>query len=309
MAVTLFKTVEDVREEIVTFGYLRDVFNDDNDYSFIVAIIISFYQQGFAKYYDEKVDKEYKQKMRFGDILKTKDNKYMILDINTELKKVGKYYIGGSMFVENDINIHLTIPYSICNNLSNAVSFFSKLSQLKSFAEADDYELNLCVKHDDEWIIKHFNGPLNPQYESIKIAIDEVNVGVYISFVHRYGKWFYEMDTEISYIDIETYFELRKDTANLVKLQVMLNDDDMGKFGYCHPVSVLWEKKREFGAMYANDNGFIYHYIGPKSEEDKMIAKMKKRYGERFDEIVSTVQLREEDYISSKYLAGDSKRY
>ena len=59
--------------------------------------------------------------MTFGDILKTKTNEYMVLDINHELQKVCQYYIDKSD--EPDITINLDIPYTICKNLSNAVSF------------------------------------------------------------------------------------------------------------------------------------------------------------------------------------------
>ena len=74
-------------DQLIISGFLRNSIKDDNDYSFIFAIIFLFYQQGFAKYYNERKDKHCKQKMRFGDILETKDHKYFILNDNNKMKE------------------------------------------------------------------------------------------------------------------------------------------------------------------------------------------------------------------------------
>ena len=276
MAVAQSKTVEDVtyvREEMVTFGYMRDILNEDNDYTFIVAIIILFYQQGFAKYFDENIQKDCKPQMRFGDILKTQGDNYMILDINNELKIAGKLHIGGGLSLfgdtsdESHVDINMTIPYSICKHLTNAVSFFSKLAGLEAFRKADDYTLNLDVKHNDQWIVKHFGGPLDSEYKSIRVWIEDGDPeSVYICFARNYGQWFDPMTQQISYTDIETYFELRKNSANLAKFQVVLNPDDDDEFGCCDTVSILWERKRNLSMTLAFDD--VFNYIGPKTEKD-----------------------------------------
>ena len=79
------------REKVTISGYLRDLIKHENDYGFIFAIILLFYQQGFAKYYDKGIDKDYKQKMRFGDVLRT-NGTLQVLNINNELEDVGDIY-------------------------------------------------------------------------------------------------------------------------------------------------------------------------------------------------------------------------
>ena len=286
-------------DQLIIYGYLRSIINDENDYSFILAIILSFYQQGFAKYYEEKFDKDYKQKMRFGDILRSKSNDYMVLNINNELQVIGCRDGGGRY----DVYIDIGIPYSICQYLSNAVSFYSKIHELKPFKQADDYQLKLHVKHNDEWIIKHFDGPLDPQYESICIYLDDgrfQNFG--IVFVDGFREqWFNPIKRKISYKDIEKYYELRKDCNNLVKFGLVIPGEYLNDYVSFDPGTNLWENRFcEYFEMFN-----LYSFIGPKSEKDQIVDKFKLLFGDKYANIVSIDEITETDYISSEHRGKD----
>ena len=118
--------MEDIKpysfEKLSVYGFLRDVLPEQKDYDDIVLIIILYHRQGFAKYYDAKVDKDYKHRMRFGDILKTKKNKYKVLGLNNNMIAIKANHTSWNG------NIHLDVPLSICENLTDAISFYSKLN-------------------------------------------------------------------------------------------------------------------------------------------------------------------------------------
>ena len=278
-------------EKCAISGYLRDVVNTDNDYSFIFGIILSFYQQGFAKYFDETIDKDYKQKMRFGDILQTNDNKYMVLDINNEMRQIGEYDPDSLFSV-----LVLEIPLSICQVLSNAILFYSQIEDDKITL------LRLNVKYNDKWIIKQFGGPLNAEFESITIIRYESQViDIVINYGQQYSKQFKMISmNNVSYKDINKFFEIRKDENNLCKIRVSLTMNDWLRFGECKQVSVLWDQKTKHFDM-SGQHRYI-DYIGPKNEEDKMNNYLRLRYKERYDDIVKTVKLKKEEYISDEFV-------
>ena len=143
-------------------GYLRDMNNDGYDYDFIFGIILLFLCQKFAKYYDESIDKDYKQKMKFGDILKTEEGKYLVLDKENEMREVGDYDYEQEF--ENGTPhelITISIPFSICKHLERAVSFYSKFDKFRAFHRAYKYDLILEIRHDDEWIVENLGGVSN----------------------------------------------------------------------------------------------------------------------------------------------------
>ena len=104
-------------EKLSVYGYLRDILSEQKDYDDIVLIIIFYHRQGFARYYDEVIDKDFKQKVRFGDVVKTKRGKYKVLDLNNKLKVI------------KTSGIYLDIPMSICQYLTDSMSYYSKLSE------------------------------------------------------------------------------------------------------------------------------------------------------------------------------------
>ena len=278
--------------ELVICGYLRSVINDEKDYSVIFAIIILFYEQGFAQHFDENIDKDYKQKMRFGDILRKESDdaewhEYMVMNMNNELE-----YIGNYEDFEVRHQIVISIPLHICQHLNNAILFYSKLHDIKFFKWVDHAFVSFFVKHDDEWIIKHFNGPLDPNYKSIEIAFYNGSLDTYrknnvkICYVEGYKKGFDLINSKISNQDVTKYFEIRKDAANLVKIKVEVykqTKDDYDK--YPQAVSVLWEVINAF-----RFNELHVTYIGPKSEKDAMMDKVKEFYNDECNVFMIDIQ-------------------
>ena len=53
------ETADHRKEQLAIYGYLRNILNDEIDYSMIFAVILLFYDQGYAKYFDENIDKDY----------------------------------------------------------------------------------------------------------------------------------------------------------------------------------------------------------------------------------------------------------
>ena len=275
-----------LRQSIIC-GFLRNVINDQNDYSFIFTIITSFYHQGFAKYFDETIDKNYEQNMRFGDILKTEDHNFMIIDIDNQLTNVGKFF--GPL-------LWINVPFTICNHLYNAVLFYSKVSQNKVVC---DSVFSLDVKHNDQWILQHFDGPLDPQYKSIKIEFIGQKFDVHISPIQGYSRSFHL--NHIKSRDIINYFEIRKDSKNLVKLRAEFKHSSSLNIVPCKAVSALWEMSSTCGYIDLDTHLCVTHFflIGPIYEQTKMINKLKKIY-KGFDLRISNVEPKAgSDYMPS----------
>ena len=128
--------------ELSIFGFLRNICDDKKEYDYtdIIKMILKFHKEGYAKYYDQNVDKDYKEKMVFGDILKTQDHKFQVLDINKDLLEIGE--------IDSDGDICILIPLSVCEHSIDAVTFYSKFDKISFFQEMD-YTLILDVRHDD----------------------------------------------------------------------------------------------------------------------------------------------------------------
>ena len=153
------------KEELAAYGYLRDILNDENDYDFILAIVIEYTKQGFARYFEEKVNDKFMQEMRFGDIVRKLDDEIMVLNKEQTLENAG--YLDEDHPYED---ICVRIPASICNNLTNAVLFYSEFNKNwpSTRAYSGEFELTLFISHDDQFIIDQFGGPLKAEYESIE---------------------------------------------------------------------------------------------------------------------------------------------
>ena len=177
MDLTYHYETDHVRE-LSIWGYLRDIFTDRHNYTDIILMVLQYHKEGYAKYYDEKVDKDYKQKMRFGDILRTKDDELIVLDIDNQSIAAG--HLTDCFY--QDIEFYIRIPFAICQHLSDAVRFYSKFDNITLFQYSEWYELSLTVKHNDAWIVKHFHGPLSNKYKSIKVQFENNKLyGVTIS--------------------------------------------------------------------------------------------------------------------------------
>ena len=239
--------------------------------------------------------------MLFGDILKTKNDTYMVLDINNEMHEVGTYTIEDW----SEVIIDISIPFCICKQLSNAESFYSKLYDYKSFKKADEVNLGLCIKYNDELTIKHFDGPFDPEYESIEIQYFDGQLSrVHICFVEGYTKTFFPTIYKFNNQDIEMFFALRKDKKNLVKIKLELEAEDQHKFDiqdYHRSISILWETFVDYADM--SHQCLIIQYVGPESEKNKLIKTLREVYKEKFDDIVSIDKMNDTNYLSSKFFS------
>ena len=263
------------REQSIICGFLRNMIKKEHDYSPIFAIVVSFYHQGFAKYFHQTIDKNYKQKMRFGDMLRANNDGFFVLDRNNRLTKVGRLYAAACIYVD--------IPFTICQHLDDAVSFYSKVLQIKTFTDIGDYTFNLGVKYDDEWILQQFDGPLDPKYKSIKILCTGGKFK-YVK-VRAFNEWKIFNTEKIKASDIIKYFELTKNPKNLVKLNVSLQNVFSSNGIYCKPVSVLWNQTECI--MPKLEPIASYSLIGPKYEQNEMISKLEQFYKHKFDFVIS----------------------
>ena len=274
-------------EELRVHGYLRDVLNDETDYDNIITIIIEYYRQGFAKYYDEEINKDYKEKMKFGDILKRKSpspnfwkiSDFMVLDMNNELQTVGEesYDIQGG-----GREIDIEIPLSICKHLSNAVSFYSKFQKITFFQPIkygdletgrDYIEFMFNIKYDDDWIIKHLNCILRKQYPRILVIFNNTKFErLFVRFGDRYYKNYNLINPIITHKDIDQFGEIRRDKNNLVKIRVKW-DATKDYLSIYEPLPKLWSFDEIGDANYR-----VLDYIGPKKEKDTMMGEIQKLY-------------------------------
>ena len=99
-----------VEDLMKPYGYLREIMNDDQDYSSIIRIIIQYYEQGFARYFDENLNKDFMKQIKFGDIVKRLNNDYMVFNDKKLLINVGHYESGAECST-------FTIPLSICDQI------------------------------------------------------------------------------------------------------------------------------------------------------------------------------------------------
>ena len=90
------------------------------------------------------------------------------------MESIGKYELddngpGHGDYI--DICVSVEIPTSICRELTNAVSFYSKFSDTKTILNGLDYkkyievdfECVLSIFHDAGYIMDTFGGPLKPE--------------------------------------------------------------------------------------------------------------------------------------------------
>ena len=298
--------VDNPRQKLAVCGYLRNIISDENDYNVIILIIISYYKQGIVTYFDD-TDQDYNQKMRFGDIVKMGDasfdfmgfEEYMALDMNNKLIRIGEC----SMY-RNSKCIDVYFPFSICKYLDNAVSFYSKFHAMFSLMDLRELTFSFFVKHTDEWIINHLNGPLNLEYESIKLEFENYECkGIRICFAEsdkgKFEKRFEPNGNSfaISYKDIDEFYQLRKDKNNLIKIRISLESKSAAYYALkrykVEQVLFLW--KEDWSQLVAN--GFI-DFVGPKTQKVKLINTIESVCQMSVNNAMSFVSLDKSDYIS-----------
>ena len=267
-------------QSLMANGFLRDVLNADQNYNDIISVIILYYRQGFAKYYDSEIDRDYKEKMKFGDIVKI-DNEYIALDINDKFTEIGAIEETEedelwSRYDDFDGDIDLKIPLSICTHLTNAISFYSKLNEnTAAFAKEINYQYSghFNVKHDDGWIIDQFGGSLNSKIEHIAVKFKQSELSsVWINFGNWMVKEFYPQLHSINYKDIDEIYKIRENKNNLVKSKVTNTESVIDNiYSMVLDDSTMWFMKFNF-------HDLSYDFTGPETEKDAMMNKLETFY-------------------------------
>ena len=272
-------------QSLLAHGFLRNVLNTEQNYNDVFSIIILYHRQGFAKYYDAKIDTDYKGKMRFGDIVKI-NNKYITLDVDEKFIEIGAMeeteeevmWLRSDKF---DGDIRLRIPFLICKHLTNAISYYSKFNE-NTTAVANNmnylYSAHFNVKHDDCWIIDKFGGPLNHTIKKIVVKFNQSKLPiVWINFGNKIAKYFHVQKFSITYKHIDGIYEMRQDKKDLVKIKVQAKSRSQfcftNKMSLDDADSILWFSKRSWP-------DFSYYYTGPTTERHIMMKKLSSFYSE-----------------------------
>ena len=292
------------KQRLIAYGYIRNIRSDENKYNYddIIFIIISYYVQGFAKYFaveDESIN--YKEQMRFGDILKTKSDEYMVLNMDNELEYVGE----DDTDEDGDFDIDIKIPSSICKYLVNTPSFYSKYDQIKGYSDAFSLTIKLCVENDDECIVKNLGAALDSKYKSVVIIlVDPGFIRFKIGITEENAVPFNPFKNKISCDDIDKFFEIRKNDKNLVKIRVVWNEGGMIFSTRCRTVvSILWSIQ----INYSINNRFV-DYVGPNMEKDVMMDHLQTFYQENNEDVnISIIQKDDRDvnHFLSSYVDVD----
>ena len=163
------------KQSLAVSGWAREmIFNNNEiyDYNDIITMIASFYSQGFANYFDETTypDMNCREQMKFGDVLRTKDKIYLVLDNNNELLEVGlEECMDDITDTEGDYSIDIEIPLSICRHLPHAASFYSKI-QWRSMKDGCVIRtVKFYITNDDDFVVEYLGDILDSKYQSIAI--------------------------------------------------------------------------------------------------------------------------------------------
>ena len=286
-------------EQLTVYAFLREILNDDIDYTSIIAIITEFFKQGYAKYFDERLNKDFMKELRFGDIVRKLDDAIYVLNSANKLVYLGGYCQTGGL--TEDMQINISIPLSICKGLSNAVSFYSKIHKNEAYPRSTDLfavyaYIYLYISHDDEFIIDKLGGPLKPEYESIGYyARDHNFTHLTIEYTNDMSITLQSPDVERNnYKDVIKYHKIRLDKGNMTKIKVVCVGQWFSEMMHpIVPISILWEFR-------GNESWHAcQYYVGPKNEETKMINEIKRVYKGKEIEI-STVNVEESDLIDEE---------
>lgn len=284
-------------EEITTYGFLRDVLDKDQDCVDIIKIIIEYCKQGFAVYFDSELDADYKKKMNFGDIVRNGDD-FDAMNMTNQLIHAGE---DSGVIYDDSIgeDLDIKIPFEICEHLTDAIYFYSKLVEHEYFKKAKDFSFALDLKKDDKWIIDNLKGALNHQYSEISVIFRNYK---FYKFIVQFGpncrRDFDAMSPGITHKDVDKFYEIRTDKDNLVKIRVKWNTGDDGvqnRVVLYRPFPALWNCR----TVYAGDEDEIIcvDHIGPKTDIDT-INKIQEHFNSMQDEInVVIVDVGDEDTV------------
>lgn len=256
-------------------GYLRDIMADETDYNDLISIIMAYHQREFASFFDVEKDPNYRDKMQFGDIAKTGDDKLMIMTMNHSLLKIASieepliFELYDSeedsaadtttVIAPSELDIH--IPLKITQYLAyDAISFYADCMQIIShWGKERNYDCSgdVMVPHDDGWIIDYFGGSINKKIESIKVYFKEGNMdGVLLRFTSSLSKKF-NCKERASYKDIDRICEIYQNKNNLVKIDTNYIHDGVESDKLSIPTMWFYNSWSK--------------YIGPKTEIDIML--------------------------------------
>ena len=96
--------------------------------------------------------------------------------MNGELKSVG-----GTMTLDVGwIGIDISIPYSICQHLYDAKSFYKHVES--QIGWVDEVDITYNIHNNDKWIIRRFGGCLSARYSRIAIRFCDGNFAAFSWF-------------------------------------------------------------------------------------------------------------------------------
>ena len=148
-------------DQLKCYGFLRDVLQDQINYAFVILIIIQYFKQECAKYFDEYLHADYKQRMAFGDIVRLKSEELKCLDLQNLLIDAGNCVTSSNLYSRTTM-ARIEIPLQICKYFDNAHLYYSKLSSNFKTYKGDDFRCDviLYVRHNEQHLVQLVGGAL-----------------------------------------------------------------------------------------------------------------------------------------------------
>eukprot|EP01084_Bolivina_argentea_P203087 346904_1 len=282
-------------QQLMVYGYLRsmNIIDDKFNYKDILTLIVLYCLQGYAHFYDLtdlQKSNPHETTLQFGDVIR-RFKEYQIVNKNGEFINIGTYTIRyrkrsarrhirltNAKRCLRSISIKLNIPFEICKHLNNAHDFFRKLEEYDEFkSDIESYSQQMIIKHDDIYIINRFGSSLNAKYHSITLILmidikkkqELLNINYDGKYIHSFKLSQFDYSSD----DFDSFYEIRKDPKNLVKIDVESFEYRSWSIqnGYCKLYSAQWE-----GSI--GNKIFSHRYIGPKTEKEEMTVRVKEFY-------------------------------
>ena len=218
----------------------------------------------------------------------------------TDFKIMGldnQFQYAGDVSFDGGDTIEMFISSSISNHLSNPVLFYSKLLKTQLFENASYYFLSIPIKYDDKWLIKHLKGPIKRQYLGIWVTFKHDRTPtVNVRYHDKYHKVFFNVtNSDITYKDVNKFYDIRKDANNLTKIRVT----NCALKAY-QGLQALWSAQSHF---IEDQRVFYRDYVGPKTDEIEMMNTIRNyedsnpRYDDKNKTII-VVDIEEGDMVS-----------
>ena len=292
--------------QLKCYGFLRDFLNDQINYNAIISIVIEYLQQVYAIYFDESIDKDYKQRMKSGDIVRTGEHEYKCMSFTISMIDVGDCETEFNPDeCEDTLYVEIQIPWTVCKHLENAHLFYSKIfPQIKASADSIlwEYQMTLHVKHNDAHVVQLFGGALRAEIAEINFhyAFGEEQYQHHLNHVYlnydgqKHPKWLNSEDIKkINDKDINKYYEIRLTKDDLVKLKVALVVDYY--VDLCDSLPFHWAAK-----SLDDDANLVHFYVGLFEEKNAIISRLKEFYAnEAAKTDISTVELEDSDILQA----------